>query len=169
MPVRFWLGPHFLKETNMLQNIYVKNILLALAVAVFGFLLLNLTFILDALFVRLVGLFLPADFPMTHGWYPPLMHILFVIIIGIISWFIFKSKIKETYKAIYSTVPWAVIFVTIGIFLYRWPALVYGVGVLAFGVILACLYQAKKFWFYYFALILVALTLLIIGIMGVDI
>lgn len=115
-----------------LKNRVVKNILFALAVAIFGFILLNITFILDFLYQSLVDwvvkLFTPIDINMVWHWYAPLKHIVFVIIIGLISWYIFRSKLGMLYKAIFMTVPLAVVFVTIGMFLYPWPWVVYLVG-----------------------------------------
>ncbi len=116
----------------MLRNPHVKNILSAVAVAGFGFVLLGLTFIVDFLFQSLVDgvvrLFTPADFNMAWHWFPPTKHAMFVVIIGLISLPIFRSKLHTLYKAIYMTVPLAVAFVTIGIFLYRWPVLPYLFG-----------------------------------------
>jgi len=159
----------------MFKNRYIKNVLSALAVAVFGFVLLNLTFLFDFLFqsliVRFIKLFIPiiVDPEMDYHWFPPMMHASFVVVIGLISWFIFKSKLGKIYKAIYSTVPLAVVFATIGIFLYRWPVLAYGINTLVFGVILFYLYKTKKPWIYYYTLILVALVLLIFTLSGGEI
>jgi len=157
----------------MFKNPYVKNFLSVLAVAVFGFILLNLTFLFDYLVQTLIRVpltwFLPAGFEMTYWWVPPFMHTMFVVIIALISWFVFKSKLGKIYKAIYSTVPLAVTFVTFGIMLYRWPALVYSVSALVFGVILVYLYRTKKPWLYYYTVILVALSLLIFTLSGGEI
>lgn len=153
----------------MFKNSYVKNVLYVLAVAFFGFILLNLTFLFDAFITLSVGRFFTADFPMTNQWFAPIMHIIFIVIIALISWFVFKSKFVEIYKVIYFTVPLAVTFVTIGIFLYRWPILLYSVSVLIFGGIIIYLYRTKKSWLYYYTLILVASVLLIMSLLGVDI
>ena len=97
------------------------------------------------------------------------MHGSFVVIIGIISWFVFKSKLKEIYKAIYMTVPLAVVFVTIGIFLFQWPIAVYLLGTL-FGIgALYYFYRTKQHWIYYYTLILVGLTLAIFTLLGGEI
>lgn len=106
---------------------------------------------------------------MTTQWFPISKHILFVMIIALISWFVFKSKLKELHKAIYSTVPTAVILVTGGMFLYRWPIISYIVGVLIYGIIIFYLYKTKKSWLFYYAVTWVALVLLIMGILGIDI
>lgn len=155
------------------KNPIVKKILSAIAVAGFGFVLLNLTFMFDFLFQSLVlgfiKLFTPTDLMMTHNWFPPMMHILFMFIIGLISWFIFRSKLRVLYKAIYMTVPLAVIFVTLGMFLYRWPPVAYLLGSL-FGIgVLYYFYRTKQPWLYYYTLILIGLAMLLVGLLGVEI
>jgi len=158
---------------KILRNRNAKNILSAVAVAVFGFILLNLTFIFDALYQgiirRIIGIFIAFDPDTNLYWFPPLMHGSFVVVIGLISWLVLKSKLKVIYKAIYMTVPVAVVLVTAGIFLYRWPSVSYTVcGLFSFSV-LYYLYRAKQPWLYYYSLILVSITLLVMGILGVDI
>jgi len=158
---------------KLFKNPLVKNILSAVAVAIFGFILLNITFLFDFIFqsaIRgLIRLFIPLDPNTDLYWFPPLMHASFVIIIGIISWFVFRSKLKVLYKAIYMTVPLAVVLVTIGIFLYHWPVAAYSLGSL-FGIGVLCyFYRAKKPWLYYYTVILVGLAMLIVGLFGIEI
>ena len=157
----------------MLKNPYVKNILLALAVAVFGFVLLNLTFLFDFLFQSLVDgvirLFTPADFNMAWHRFPPTKHAMFMVIIGLISWPIFRSKLGVLYKAIFMTVPVAVFLVTIGIFLYEWPIVPYLVGGFFTLLVLFCFYRTKQPWLYYYSVILIALTLMIFTLLGGEI
>jgi len=154
----------------MFRNPLIKNILSALAVAGFGFVLLGLTFLFDFLFQSLVDgvtrLFTPADFNMAWYWFPPTKHAMFVVIIGLISWPIFRSKLGVLYKAIYMTVPLAVIFVTIGIFLYQWPIVPYLVGGLFTIGVLFYLYRTRQPWLYYYTLLLVALSLMIFTLLG---
>lgn len=157
----------------MLKNPIVKNILSALTVAVFGFVLLNLAFLFDFLFQSLIDgvvkLFTPVDFNMVWSWFPPVKHALFVIIIGLISWFIFRSKLGTLYKAVYMTVPLAVVFMTLGILLYRWPIFAYLSGFLfGFGV-LYYFHRKKLPWLYYYTLILVGLVLAIFSLLGGEI
>jgi len=158
---------------KILKNPIVKTILSMLAVAVFGFILLNITFIFDAIYQGIIDwiikLFTPVDINTTWYWFPPLKHTLFVIIIGIISWFVFKSKLKTIYKAIFMTVPLATVFLTIGMFLYRWPLAAYLLGSLFALGFLYYLYKKKAHWLYYFALILISLVMLLVGLLGVEI
>lgn len=157
----------------MFKNPIVKNILSAVAVAVFGFILLNLTFMFDFLIQSLVKglieLFTPVDLMTNFQWLPPAMHSLFAVIIGIISWLVFRSKLGVLYKAIYMTVPLAVVFATLGIFLGRWPVAAYSLGSLLSIGVLYYFYRTKQPWLYYYTLILVGLTFTIIGLFGVEI
>jgi len=162
-----------MSKSALLKNPIVKNILSALAVAGFGFILLNLAFLFDFLFQSLVNgfikLFTPVNFNMTYHWFPPMMHALFVVIIGLISWLVFRSKLGVLYKAIYMTVPLAVIFVTLGILLYRWPVVAYSLGSLFAIGVLYYFYHTKKPWLYYYTLILVGLAMLMVGLLGIEI
>ena len=157
----------------MFKNPLVKKILSALGVAVFGYVLLILTFIFDALFQGLLwlffGLFTPVDLMMTISWFAPLMHGLFLIVIGVLSWFVFRSKLSVFLKAVYMPVPVAVGLATLGIFLYPWPVAVYSLGALACLGVLYYFYRTKQPWLYYFAVILTSLTLVIYTLSGGEI
>ena len=143
----------------MKNNFNFKNILIIIAMPILGFILLNLTFIFDALFQLILRM---VRIPIN-------MHILFAIFILIISWFVLKSKLKNIYKAVYSHIPVAVILVTEGILLYKWTPAVYIVGSLTYGIIILYLYKTKKEWYFYYSVSWLTLALLIMGILGVDI
>jgi hypothetical protein len=157
----------------LFKNPVVKNILSAIAVAGFGFILLNITFLFDFLFQGLVTgvtkLFTPVNVEMDWYWFPSIMHAIFVVAIGLISWPIFRSKLRVLFKAVYMTVPLAVVFASIGIFLYRWPVVVYSLGSL-FGIgVLYYFYSSKQPWLYYYTVILVGLVMLFVGLLGIEI
>jgi len=152
---------------------FIKNVLLALAIAVLGFIFLTLTFVFDALFQSLIDgvikLFTSVDINMVWYWFPPIKHVMFVVVIGIISWFIFRIKLSDFWKATYMIVPLAVVFATIGMFFYQWPVVVYLIGGL-FGIgILYYLYKTKQPWLYYYALILIGITMLLVALLGIEI
>lgn len=160
-------------KANILKNPIIKNILSALAVAGLGFILLNLAFLFDflmqSLIIGFIKLFTPVNPEMNWYWFPPMMHVLFLIIVGLISWLVFRSKLGTLYKAIYMTLPLAVVFVTLGIFLYRWPIAIYSLGGL-FGIgVLYYFYRTKQPWLYYYTVILIGLTMLLVGLLGVEI
>lgn len=147
----------------------MKRIFTLIAIPILGYILLNLTFIFDFLFQSMLDKFFPIDYNMTCAWFPMGKHILFMVIIALISWFILKSNLKELYKAIYSAVPTAVILVTVGMFLYHWPIIEYVVSMLILGIIIFYLYKTKKSWIFYYAVTWVALGLLVMSILGMDI
>jgi hypothetical protein len=158
---------------ELLKNSIAKSILSAIAVAFFGSILLNLTFLFDVLYqsaIRgIVGLFIPLGPDMKLYWFPPLMHASFVLVIFFISWIVFRSKLGVLYKAIYLTVPVAVVLTTVGIFLYRWPIVSYSVGSLLCIGALYYLYRIKQPWLYYYTVILVGITLAIFTLLGGEI
>lgn len=162
-----------MRRASMLKNPTVKNILAALAVAGAGFVLLNITFIFDFLFqsavIGFIKLFTPVNFETNFQWLPPVMHGLFVIIVGIISWFVFHSKMRTLFKAIFMTMPLAVVFVTLGMFFYRWPAIAFSLGGLFAVGVLYYFYRTKQPWLYYYVMILIGLVMLLVGLLGVEI
>ena len=155
------------------KNPLAKNVLSALAVAFFGYLLLDITFIFDVIYqgvIRwIIGLFIPLGPDMDIFWFPPLMHFSFVIVIGIISWFVFRSKLDILYKAIFMTVPLAVVLATIGMFSYHLPIVAYSLGLLFCLGVLYYLYKTKQHWLYYYTLILMGIAMLLLVLLGVEI
>jgi len=168
---------------NLTLHPIVKGILSILAVTVIGFFLLNLAFILDALFQGLidavVSIFYPIDYDMLFNyeavyWYPPLKHGLFVVLIGIISWYVFRSKLGDVWKATYMVVPMATVLLTIGIFTSvlpgaLWPLVSISLGTLFTLVVLYYLYRTKQPWIYYYSAMAMALTMLMVVLFGVEI
>lgn len=158
---------------NFTKNPLIKNILSALIITIFGFILLNLTFLFDVLYqgaIRgLIGIFMPLSPDSNLYWFPPLMHLSFIFIIGIISLFVFKSKLKTIYKAIFLAVPLAVVLASIGMFFYQSPIAVYSLGALFSISVLCYFYRTKQPWLYYYTLILISLVLLISVLIGVEI
>jgi hypothetical protein len=146
-----------------------KRILYALLIAIAGFILLNITFILYALFFNLFRLFLPNELPVEYRWLLILRHLLFMVIIGLISWPVLLSRIKPIFKAIYLMVPLATVFVTTGILLYEWPVLAYIISILIISGLLLYLWCTHRPWFYHYAVILVATGLLVFNLMGGEI
>jgi len=157
----------------MLKNPKVKQIIFAVTIPVCGFILLNLTFLFDFFFqsvvIGLIKLFTPVNFETNFQWLPPVMHFLFVTIIAIISFFVFRSKLQKLYKAMYMTVPMAVVLVTFGMFLYRWPVVAYALGSFFSMSVLYYLYRTKQPWLYYYTVIFVGLTMLLVGLLRVEI
>jgi hypothetical protein len=157
----------------MFKNPFVKKILSALGVAGLGFVLLNVTFLFDFLFQSLIRgfirLFIPVNPEMDFNWFPPLMHGSFLIVIGLLTFAIFRSKLSVFLKAVYMPVPVAMGLATLGIFLYPWPVAVYSLGALACLGVLYYFFRTKQPWLYYYAVILFSLTLAIFTLSGGEI
>jgi hypothetical protein len=148
----------------------VKNTLSALAVVVIGFVLLNLTFLFNYLVFWLIDIFMPRNpESVPPRWFPLTRHIIFLVIIALISWLVFRSKLPTLVKAIFMTVPTAVVLVTIGILLYPLPVLPYVIGALLTIGVLIYFYFTHKPWLYYYSVILVALVLMVFTLMGGEI
>lgn len=154
------------RETVPAERFPLKNILLAPAVAGIGFILLNLTLLLNGLVFHWLDLLRPP--PQPESWFV-LRHIIFMVIILVISWAVFRTRLRVWFKAGFLMVPAAVTLLTIGMFLGRWPVLAYGMGGLLSLVILLYFYRTRKSWLYFYSVILVAVALLIFGLAGVDI
>lgn len=157
----------------MLRNPKVRNVLYALAVAAIGFVLLHVAFILDWLFQSFLDVclrpFVSANVNRDWPWYPPLKHGLFLLLLASVSWLVFRSRLGTLYKAAYLTVPTAAALVTVGMALYRTPAVSFVIGlVLTLGVLFR-FYRTRQPWLYHYAVVLVALALLIGGLLGMDI
>ncbi len=158
---------------QIVKNKHIKNILLAVAITFCGYVLLNLTFLFDFVYQSIirgiVELFIPFDPNMQLYWYPIVMHGSFVVLIGIFSWVIFNSSLKDIYKATYLTVPTAVVLVTVGMFLYAWKILPYVVSSLLCISALYYFYRTKQSWMYYYAVIAVSVALAIFTATGGEI
>lgn len=146
-----------------------NNILAVLAIAVLGFILLNLVFLLNFLLFRLSDIIIPHESVPSIPWYPFVRHVFFLLLILLLSWFILRTKLRPFYKAVYLTVPVAVTLATAGMLLYNWPVLTYVTGAFVTGGILFYLFRNRLHWYYYYTTLLVALTLLVFSLSGADI
>lgn len=152
------------------MNKNVKTALTVVAIPVLSYLLLVLTFIVDAAFQHLIDRFFPPTYNMESNWLPPSKHIMFLVLVLIISFFILRAKkLKDFYKAVYSSVPTGVLLATAGLSLYSWPAVQYSVCVLIYAVIIFYLFKTKRSWMYFYAVSAVALSLLLMTVFGVEI
>ena len=122
----------------MIKNPILKNILSALAILVFSVILLILIFLL---------------YTLINDFYTKLLHwgpnpgpITSVVVLAVLSWFIFRSKLATLYKAIYTTVPVAIVLAVILICCVDkgWPVLGYSLSALFSLGILAYLFLTKK-------------------------
>ncbi|MFA5745508.1 MAG: hypothetical protein WCX82_01570 [archaeon] len=161
-------------SSKLIKNPIIEKILSGIGIIVIGYVLLILTFLLAAVFQgllsRLFGLFIQLNENSPYTIIPGIMRQLFLIFIFFISWLILhKSKLPDFWKATYLVVPLATIFVTIGIFFYQTPAIVYLLG-LIFGVaVFYYLYKTKKSWLYYFSFFFICIVMLLVQFLKIEI
>lgn len=153
----------------MFKNNGIRNILTALAVTAGGLILLQLTFLFAAIFQMCLHRFWMAVPDAAMRWFALGRHVLFLIVILLLSFVLFKTGLDYRLKAAFLAVPTAVTFVTIGLLLYWWPVLLYSVSVLLFVGILFYFYRTGKPWLYYYSVSWVSALLLAMMVMGVDI
>ncbi|HOZ35592.1 MAG TPA: hypothetical protein PLK55_01240 [archaeon] len=161
-------------SSKLFKNPILEKIISGIGIIVIGYVLLILTFLLAAVFQgllsRLFGLFIQFNEHSPYIIIPGIMRILFLIFIFLISWLILhKSKLPDFWKATFMVVPLATALVTIGIFFYQTPAIVYLLG-LIFGIaIFYYLYKTKKSWLYYFSLFFISILMLLVQFLKIEI
>lgn len=144
-----------------------KNALSALTIVLGGFVLFNLAFLLASFVIissmRIMGM--PQDAA------PPfLSKVLYLILILLISFGIFKSKLNTLVKATFLTMPLMVLHVLIGLTLYPQSQLLIAlIGALILIAVLFYLYKRKLSWQYYFATFYVAILGLCIMLFRIQI
>lgn len=158
-------------KEKMLKNPWIKKILQAVLIVAAGFILLNFTFLFDWVFQSFIRfVFYPSGESMNMvGWLAPFQHFLFVVLIGFITWLIFRTKWPVLVKAIYLSVPTAVVLVTVGMFTANWLWLSYSLGGLLTLATLYVFYRTKQPWQYYFGVIWVTIALVIMALTGAEI
>jgi len=145
-----------------------RNFHYLLAITLGGFILLNITFFGAWMTHRVIDFILSLIRP-DGLMVPQYRHLIFALLIGLLSIFIFRSRLPSIYKAIYTTVPTAVLFITVGILLYRDPISVYALSLLLFVGLILIMYRFNLEWMYYYAVIIISLTLLIMNSFGMEI
>jgi hypothetical protein len=126
-----------------------KNLLQALFIVVIGFLLFNLAFILLALILN--GISMVTQNPVQNN---DLGYLIFLIVLLVLSWVLFQTKLSILIKASFLTMPVMSVLVMIGILMFGQPSwLLYGVEGLIIGLILVFLRQMKQPWQYTFAVL----------------
>lgn len=145
----------------------------AVIVAVTGFVFLNLAFIAFAGFYNLASMAMRSfsgretvDFerfdPSILGW-------VFLLLVTVVFWLVYKSKLHVVIKASFLMVPFATSLVLIGIAFYGKPSMAYVVSGLASAALLLLLYRRKENWLYFFSTALVIVMMLIMNLTGTEI
>ncbi len=142
-----------------------KNLLQALFIVVIGFLLFNLAFILLALILN--GISMVTQDPVQNN---DLGYLIFLIVLLILSWVLFQTKLSILIKASFLTMPVMSVLVMIGVLMFGQPSwLLYGVEGLIIGLILVFLRQMKQPWQYTFAVLYCTVIGLIITLFNIEI
>ena len=139
---------------------------MCLAVVAGGFVLLNLLFILYALLGTLAEYLLPEYITLASFWFGPTLHLVFLLLIGFISWLVFRTQWPVLIKSIYLSVPIAVALVTVGMFLNQNPVIAFLLSALICIGVLYYFYHTKKPWLYSYAVGLTAISLAIFSLLG---
>lgn len=144
-----------------------KNLLSVLVIIIGGFVFFTMAFLLYALVMNVTM----SALKMTQNEAPPIIgRLLYLFLIFLISWIVFRSRLNSLIKATFLTMPLMVILVMIGIILYqqsKWMITIIGAVVIC-GV-LTYLYRKKLSWQYYFSTFYVVVLALYIVLFNVQI
>jgi len=158
---------------EILQKPKTRIALQIVDIPIVGFLLLNLTFIFDALYqgiIRsLISVFIPFDQDSHIIWLSVVLHFSFVVIICIISKLIFKSKLNHLFKSSFLMVSAATVLVTIGMFSCPNQIIAFLTGTGFVFSVLLCLIKTKQARQYFYALCLITLALVLGSLTGMEI
>jgi len=148
-----------------------KTVLSAIIIAAGGFILFNTAFLLAAGIINglnwLIKLIAGSEDVAVNMQFGA---ILFVLLILIASWFIFKSKLPTLGKAVYLTMPLMVVLIYQAILLSEMPSWIpVTTGAVIVGLIVLYLYKKKLSWMYYFAALFTGAVALAIALLGIEI
>lgn len=146
---------------------YQKNALSVLAVAAGGFILFNLAFILAAIVINASMSFLG----MAENAAPPAVgRVVYLLLIFLISWLIFRSRLNLIIKASFLAMLLMVILVLAGLSLYQYSKwITIGIGAVIICTVLFYLHKKKLSWLYYFSTFYVAVLGLCVMIFNIQI
>lgn len=151
----------------MKLKLYQKNVLSVLVILVGGFILFNLAFLLAALVINATI----SVLGIAQNGAPHIVgRVLYLFLIFLISWFVFRSRLNDIIKATFLTMPLMVILVMVGISLYqqsKW--MIVGIGAVIICAVLSYLYKKKLSWLYYFSTFYVAVLALCVMLFNVQI
>lgn len=144
-----------------------KNALSILVIIFGGFILFNLAFLLAFLVINTTMKIMGTpqnSAPHFISW------AIYLMLILLISFLVFKSKMNTLFKATYLTMPLMIIQVLIGIRFYQQSNFfVAAVGALFIGLVVLFLYKKKMPWQYYFATLYVAVLGICIIVFNIQI
>ncbi len=159
---------YFLNEVvKMKLKTWHKNVLSLFIIVFGGFILFNAAFLLAAFVINAsMSIMRMPQNAAPHF----LSRALYLILIFMISFGIFNSKLNTIVKATFLTMPLMVVLVMIGLVLYQQSKfLITLIGALIVSALLLYLYKKKLPWQYYFATFYVAVLGLCIMIFNIEI
>jgi hypothetical protein len=149
----------------MVRKPWQKALLSMVTIVAGGFVLFNLSFLLAVLVtyaIKAVSGGVAEVEPYALGVY--------FVLLGILSWFIFRSKLNDLLKALYLTMPLMTVLVGVGIALNAQPKWIrLAAGAVAVFAVLAYLVKRKLSWMYVFAAVFVGVMGLIIVLANIQI
>ena len=150
---------------------YQKNILHMFVIVVGGFILFNvaffLAFLVNRAYMLLIMIFthnIENIGAMRFSW-----HYVYIVVVLILSWFVFRTKLNDLAKSTFSTMPLIVLLTEVGIRFYQSPLMVYIICSAIVGAILLYLYNTKRSWLYYFAVFYVVAVGIFVMLTGMEI
>lgn len=165
----------FFKKSHELHGLPLVNYVLSAVVIIgVGFVLFNVAFIL-AWFVNTIvqiplEIFLSDGTRLSYTLVSIIQYAIYLVIVAVISWLILKSKkFSVLAKATYLTMPTMIIFVIMGMFLYRMPIVMIGLSVLIALSAFYYLYIKRLPWQYWLAITYVLIVAFCIIFFKVEI
>lgn len=155
------------RKYTMKLKLYQKNIISSLVIVVGGFILFNLAFLLAAFVINATI----SVLKISQNEAPPIVgRVLYLLLIFLISWVVFRSRLNDIMKATFLTMPLMVILMSVGISLYqqsKW--MIVGIGAVIICAVLSYLYKKKLSWLYYFSTFYVVVLVLCVMLFNVQI
>lgn len=146
---------------------WIKNILSMIVIVLVGFVLFNLAFLMAYGIISLVTFFTGAS-----SSSPPstISFAILLLILWIMAWFIFRSRINDLAKATYLTMPLMSTLVVLSVLTFdlsQWVSLIIG-G--AFSALILYFIRLKKLsWLYTFAVFYVLILIAFIMLFDIQI
>lgn len=151
------------------KNTYNKKTPQAVFIFLVGFVLLCVTYLIYATVYNITDYLVPKEFVLANSWYESIRMLVVSLILLLGFGLLLKTKISDIYKAAFMIVPTAIVLVVSGVILYENPLASYLLGSLMTFTALAYLHLTKQPWYYWFAIAIVAVSLMAVAMTGVEI
>lgn len=150
------VGFLFYEEGAIAMNPILRKVLLPLAT------LVSIPIVLGLVFLPYAAITNFYTSSINLRLYPGL--IIGFLILVVLSWIIFRSKLASLYKMIYTTVPVSMVLAAIIVFCSDkgWAVLGYSLDAIFLFGVLAYLFFTKKPWLYYLSVIVSVILVVIV-------